>query len=125
MPVEIEGSTDPVETRFGQDFTVHEGEAVRIEVDLVDNPDISGDRIVWVLSETPNTAAEVEKDTDAGPTEIEITNENAGRFTIKIQPDDIRDLAARWYHDGRIFPGGDDETVMFTGTANILPSPTA
>lgn len=100
---------------------MYEGESKTLEVQEVDETDISGQDITWILADEVGDSPEVTKDTDG---DITITDGAAGQFEIALDPADTDGISGRFYQEARIDDGAGTESVLFSGEVIIHQSGT-
>lgn len=100
-----------------------EGESKILEVTEVDDVDISGQSITWILFDEDPDAEELEKTTENGG--ITITDGPSGTFEINLDPADTKGIPGRFEHECRLDDGSGTESVLLVGEAIIHQSGTA
>jgi hypothetical protein len=110
-------------TEQNQDFEMWEGEAKTLDVAEVDDTDISGQTITWILADEVGQEPEITKDND-GNGGVNIDAGATGEFEITLDPSDTQDISGRFYHEARLDDGSGTESVLFTGEAIIHQSGT-
>lgn len=84
------------------DLNFKKGESKDYTVTVTDElgsaVDLTGGRAKFTVKQTVDAvSADIEKDSDVGPTEVELTDPANGQFVIKLVPSDTSSLTAGEY----------------------------
>lgn len=97
-----------------------QGEAKTLDVNEVNDTDISGETIKWILADEVGEDPTITKDNDTSGG-ITIDTPASGEFEISLDAADTDGISGRFYHEARLV---DSESVLFTGEAIIHASGT-
>lgn len=110
-----------------QNFCVYEGDAVNINVCVIDQNgiaiDLTGYSIVWVLALDVTQPPLFTKTTSGGT--ITVTTPTSGMFSISLVPKDttgLTDDAATFYHEAWIIDPSNNPITVMVGQMSLFKS---
>jgi hypothetical protein len=107
-----------------RNFTHYAGDTltIRVTTKYADGSivDLTGSNLEWVLAKSVSDSPDISKSTSSGG--IVVSDAEAGRFEIKLDPVDTESLSGSYYHEAELTKSNGDTVTILVGNITVRPS---